>query len=73
MIQWRRKEIEWKKRIERKRRNTIYLPLHWLADGRYRDLRDCSHQVNIHLESMKTSNFLCEILPNAPNTSVKPV
>jgi hypothetical protein len=35
----------------------------------YRDLRDQVRIMNIHLESMKvTSNFLCEILPNAPNT-----
>jgi hypothetical protein len=46
-----------------------YLPYTDNIVDLYRDLGDQVRIMNIHLENIKvTSNFLCEILPNAPNT-----
>jgi hypothetical protein len=61
-------------------KNTKEFPVGYIQSGKYlpytdnivdayRDLGDQVRIMNIHLESMKvTSNLLCEILPNAPNS-----
>jgi hypothetical protein len=51
-----------------------YLPYTDNIMDLYRELGDQVRIMNIHIENMKvTSNFFCEILPNAPNTCHDPL